>query len=114
MIPRTGRVLLFGLGLLAVLASPAAASCTATINCNNACSADLLCPAPYTGCEVYCVAQTQFVGCSGTTTCTSGATSVTCDGTTHSCPTTPQCTKRSSSVSCGLVTKLCSNRNNCV
>jgi hypothetical protein len=114
MTPRTGHVLLFCLGLLAVLASPAAAGCTASINCNNACSADLLCPAPYTGCEVYCAAQTQIKSCSGSTTCTSGASSVTCDGSTYSCPTTSQCTKQRSSVSCGLVTKLCSNRNNCV
>ena len=116
MTSRTGRVLLwclFCLGLLAVLASPASAGCTASLNCNNACSISLLCPAPYTGCEVACAVSTQFVNCSGNTSCTVGTKSVTCDGLTYSC-TIPQCTKQRTSVSCGLVTKLCSNRNNCV
>jgi hypothetical protein len=43
-----------------------------------------------------------------------GTKSVTCDGTTYSCPTQPKCTVQRTSVSCGLVTKLCSNHNNCV
>jgi hypothetical protein len=117
MTARTGRALLFSLlclGLLAVLASPASAGCTASINCNNACSISLFCPAPYTGCEVACAAPTQFRSCSGNTSCTVGTGSVTCDGTTFACPTQPQCTRQRTAVSCGLVTKLCSNRNNCV
>jgi hypothetical protein len=99
-------MLLLAFVIAALLPAPAVAGCTASVNCNNACTEELICsPRP---CELFCSAPSQTVSCTGATTCTVGATSVTCDGVTKSCPTTSQCRKTSSSITCGSTFRQCS------
>ncbi len=98
-------LLVLAVMLAAVLPAPAAAGCTASVNCNNACSLDFTCsPRP---CELFCSAASQVKTCSGTTTCSVGTSSVTCDNVTTSCPTTSQCHQFSNSITCGSVTRNC-------
>lgn len=98
-------LLVLAVVIAAVLPAPAAAGCTASVSCNNACSLDFTCsPRP---CELFCSASSQTESCTGATTCTVGTKAVTCDGVTTSCPTTSQCHQFSNSISCGSVTKQC-------
>ena len=101
-------LLVLAVVLAAVLPAPAAADgCTASVNCNNACSLDFICsPRP---CELFCSASSQTKTCSGTMSCTVGTGSVTCDGVTTSCPTTSQCHQGSTSITCGSVTRVCTS-----
>jgi hypothetical protein len=98
-------MLLLAFVIAALLPAPASAGCTASLNCNNACSLEFTCsPRP---CELFCSAPSQTISCTGTTSCTVGATSVTCDTVTKSCPTTSQCRQFSNSITCGSVTRQC-------
>lgn len=96
------------LGLALIL--PAAASaqtCSATQTCNDACSLWMTCPRPYPPCELFCSASSRSVSCSGTSSCSVGSNSVTCDGVTKTCPTTSQCVQSTYSIRCGSYTRQC-------
>ncbi|HEX4964359.1 MAG TPA: hypothetical protein VF173_26315 [Thermoanaerobaculia bacterium] len=98
-------MLLLALAVAVLLPAPATAGCTASVNCNNACSLDFTCsPRP---CELFCSASSQTVSCTGNSVCSVGATSVTCDSVVKSCPTTSQCHQTSNSVTCGTTTRMC-------
>jgi hypothetical protein len=98
-------LLVLAVVLAAFLPAPAAAGCTASVSCANACSLDFTCsPRP---CELFCSAPSQTKTCSGATTCTVGTKAVTCDGVTTSCPSTSQCHQGSTSITCGSVTRNC-------
>jgi hypothetical protein len=93
-----------------LLPSPAMATgCTATLTCNNACSVRVNCP-PAGDCFRSCSAPASTLTCNGSTSCSVGTSSVTCDGVAHSCPTTSQCTKGSNFVQCGSITSTCPAR----
>ena len=101
-------LVLAGIFALVASATASAQSCTASLNCNNACSIiDYICSSPYPPCDLSCFAGSQTVSCSGTTSCTVQTSSVTCDNVTKSCPTTSQCFVGGSFIQCG------STRRNC-
>jgi hypothetical protein len=88
-------------------AAPAAAGCTATLNCNNSCSIfGYQCPAP-SSCVLSCFAPPQMLNCSGNSTCSVGAGSITCDGVQQSCTTGSRCFAHGLEATCGTVTKVC-------
>jgi hypothetical protein len=96
-----------GVLVLAGLAVPdvVSAGCTATRNCNNACSQSFLCPG---GAWVLaCSAPSQIRQCTGNTSCLVGANYVECDGARSYCSAAPQCTKTSSTATCGGTTYNC-------
>jgi hypothetical protein len=98
-------ILLLALAAFTLAPVPAmAAGCTATLNCNNLCTASRVC---WNGCEIGCTFFNTTASCSGTTSCTVGTSSVTCDGNTVSCPTGPQCSSTNSSVRCGTLVRYC-------
>src|SRR4051812_20141721 len=98
-------MLLLAFVIAALLPAPASAGCTASLNCNNACSEELICsPRP---CELFCSAPSQTASCTGAATCTVGTGSVTCDGVTKSCPTTSQCRKGGAFIQCGSTFRQC-------
>jgi hypothetical protein len=111
---RTLPLPLFFAVLLATLVStPLFAACTATQNCNNACSIlSFECPAPYC-CVFSCSAQSQVVSCTGASTCTVGTNSVTCDGHQTTCQSTPQCSSSTYSITCGKTTRTCTHSCAC-
>jgi hypothetical protein len=94
--------------LLALQPTFASAGCTATVSCNNACSAYLECPPHTNNCTYSCSAPSTSTTCSGTASCTVGTLSVTCDGTTYSCPTESRCVTGYTWIKCANVTKTCS------
>lgn len=92
----------------AVLAFPAAASaeCTANFTCSNACFLEKTCTSPYPPCELFCSANNQVVSCTGSSVCSVGANSVTCDGVTKTCSAN-QCVSSTYSIRCGGTTRNC-------
>jgi hypothetical protein len=104
--------LLAALLVLGLSSAARAQQCTATVNCNNACSVSLICPYPYPPCEIGCSASSQILSCTGKSTCSVGAKSVTCDGATKTCPTASQCTKGGAWLRCGTTYRQCTH--NCV
>ncbi|HEY8021996.1 MAG TPA: hypothetical protein VIH93_12905 [Thermoanaerobaculia bacterium] len=101
------RVLAGCLLLALAAAAPAAAGCTATLNCNNSCFIfSYACPAP-SSCILSCFAASQTLNCSGNSVCSVGASSVTCDGVQQSCATGPRCSAQGFEAHCGTVTKVC-------
>lgn len=95
--------------VLTLSSTAGAQQCTATVNCNNACSISLVCPYPYPPCEIGCSAASQILSCTGASTCSVGTKSVTCDGATQTCPTTSQCTKGGAWVKCRTTYRQCPN-----
>ncbi|HEV2853749.1 MAG TPA: hypothetical protein VHC97_13180 [Thermoanaerobaculia bacterium] len=102
-------ILAAALLVLGLASAAGAQQCTATVNCNNACSVSLVCPYPYPPCEIGCSSPSQTLTCTGASTCSVGTKSVTCDGVTKSCPTTIQCTKGGAWVKCGTTYRQCPN-----
>jgi hypothetical protein len=100
-------LLVLAVVLAAVLPAPAAAGCTASVSCNNACSEDIVCHRPYPPCELTCGANSQTASCTGASTCSVGTAAVTCDGVTTSCPTTSQCSAGTTWVACGSFYRQC-------
>lgn len=95
-------------------ADPASASCTATVNCANSCSAEIECPPPFQPWYLACSGSAQVITCTGpnpSSTCSSTANSVTCDGKTKTCSTN-WCKQTSTSVTCGTTTKTCQQCEN--
>jgi hypothetical protein len=93
--------------LLLVLSSPASAGCTASLSCNNSCRLFYTCPSPYPPCDLVCIAPSQTISCTGTSVCSVGSSSVTCDGVTTSCPTASQCVQGLYFIKCGAITRQC-------
>jgi hypothetical protein len=88
-------------------ADPASAGCTASRNCNNACSLSFLCPG---GAWVLaCSAPSQVKQCLGATSCLVGSNYVECDGNRTYCSAAPQCTKTTSTATCGGTTYSCAS-----
>ena len=88
-------------------AAPAAAGCTAPLNCTNSCSIlGYACPAP-SSCHLTCFAISENLNCSGNSVCTVGASSITCDGVQKSCTTGSRCSAGGFEAHCGTVTKVC-------
>ena len=94
---------------LGMTGTASAQTCSASLNCNNACSLDYICPDPYPPCELFCSASSQTISCTGTSTCSVNAVAktVTCDGVTKTCPTASQCRQFTYSIRCGSTTKNC-------
>jgi hypothetical protein len=84
---------------------PAAAACTVTTTCSNACFVDLVCPPPRPPCEIGCSSPNQTLTCTGAV-CGANSTSVTCDGVVKTCSTN-QCKKGGAYVQCGNFFKQC-------
>ncbi|HEV8578863.1 MAG TPA: hypothetical protein VGX68_07225 [Thermoanaerobaculia bacterium] len=99
---------LFTMVLVMGLASAASAQqCTASLNCNNGCWLEKICTSPYPPCELFCSAPSQTISCTGTSTCSVGSGSVTCDGVTTSCPTGSRCFEGLYYIRCGSITRQC-------
>jgi len=93
--------------LLAV-ALPASAGCTASLTCSNSCSIiGYECPAP-SCCIFSCVAPSQQISCSGTTSCTVGSNYVNCDGGQYNCAS-QQCFENGDFIQCGSTIKRCND-----
>ncbi|HTQ80723.1 MAG TPA: hypothetical protein VMM92_12050 [Thermoanaerobaculia bacterium] len=105
MLKKLGMVLLL-LGIVALVAPQGAmASCTATLTCHNGCSEHLTCPR--TGLVISCSAPNQVINCSGSSSCTVGTSSITCDGATTNCSTATRCFIDPDSVLCDSTFKAC-------
>ncbi len=71
--------------LAALTPTVASAGCSATLNCNNACSLNLTCSAPYQPWFMSCSASSQTVSCTGNTSCNVESNYVQCDGRKYYC-----------------------------
>jgi hypothetical protein len=84
----------------------ASAGCSATLNCNNACSLNLTCSAPYQPWFMSCSASSQTVSCTGNTSCNVESNYVQCDGRKYFC-TSNQCSQGSNYIRCGSTYRFC-------
>jgi hypothetical protein len=95
---------------LLALALPASAGCTASLTCSNSCSIfSYECPPP-SCCMLSCSAPAQQLSCSGTTTCSVGTNSITCDGVQKSCAA-QQCFNNGDFIQCGSTIRRCSDQH---
>ncbi len=94
-----------------LLPSPAMATgCTATLTCNDACSVRVSCPPAGSDCFRACSAPASTLTCNGSTSCSVGTSSVTCDGVAHSCSTANRCIKGTNFVQCSNTPSVCPAR----